>query len=165
MNNRYLRRSAKYFATLIVLCVVVVTVLCATGLSAVPFGDMGHALFHTWRGGLLFLMAAGMAAAYPISGFVRREAAADIDEDRDSIVQTFAAAGFVLTEETAGVMKFRAATPLRRLRLLLEDEIEVTRGSRSGEDKEGTIVVDGIRRVAVPVALRIEAAARHSKLD
>ena len=157
MNSKNLRRAAKYFGAIVVLCVVVATVLCATGLSAVPFGDMGYVLLHTWRGGLLFLMAAGMAAAYPVSGFVRREAAADIDRDRDSIVQTFASAGFVLTEQTAGGMKFRAATPLRRLRLLWEDEIEVTRGGEDG----GKIVVDGIRRVAVPVALRIEAAARN----
>ena len=155
MKNKNLRRSLKYFAALVVLYTVVVTVLCLTGMSAVPFDAMGYALFHTWRGGLLFLMAAGMAAAYPISGFVRREVAGDIDEDRDSIVQTFASAGFVLTEETADGMKFRAASTVRRLRLLWEDEIAVTRGG------SGTIVIDGIRRIVVPASFRLEAMLRN----
>ena len=157
MISKNIRRSLKYFAALIVLYTVIVTLLCATGMSAVPFDAMGYALFHTWRGGLLLIMAAGMAAAYPISGFVRREAAADIDEDRDSIVQSFASAGFMLTEETADGMKFRAASTVRRLRLLWEDEIAVTRGG------SGTIVIDGIRRVAVPTAFRIEAARRNKQ--
>ena len=159
MKYTDLRRSAKYFAFLVVLYAVIVAVLCATGMSAVPFSEMGYALFRTWRGGLLLLMALGMAATYPISGFVRREAEADFDEDRERIVNIFASAGFVLTDESADVMSFRAATTLRRLRLLGEDEIKVRRAG------EGRIVVDGIRRVAVPAALRIEAAARHAKLQ
>ena len=156
MNLKNLRRGAKYFAALAVLYVVILTLLCATGMSSVPLGEMGYALFRTWRGGLLFLMALGMAVTYPISGFVRREAAADFDDDRERIVQVFASAGFVLTGESANEMTFRAASGLRRLRLLGEDEIKVVRGEGGG------VVIDGIRRVAVPAALRIEAAAKNS---
>ena len=157
MNSKNLRRSVKYFAVLIVFYLAIVALLCATGMSAVPFDEMGYALFHTWRGGLLFLMAVGMAVAYPIAGFVRREAAADFDEDRERIVQVFASAGFVLADRTDESMTFRAATPLRRLRLLGEDEMKVVRGT------DGGVVIEGIRRVAVPAAFRIEAAARNRK--
>ena len=149
MNKVNTRRAVKYFLFLAVLYLVIVTVLCATGMSAVPFGEMGYALFCTWRGGLLWLMALGMAATYPVRGFVRREAEADFGADRQMIVETFASAGFVLTAETANEMTFRAASGLRRLRLLGEDEIKVRPAG------EGRITVDGIRSVAVPVALRI----------
>ena len=159
MNRKNLLRSVKYFVLLCVLYAVIMTVLCATGMSAVPADMMTYVLFHTWRGAMLGGMALFLAATYPYFGFVRREAAADMDEDRDSIVQAFASAGFVLTEESAGGMKFRAADTVRRLRLLWEDEIEVTRGGG------GTVIIDGIRRVAVPVAFRIDAAARHNRLE
>ena len=156
MNSKNLRRSAKYFAALVVLYAVILTLLCATGMSAVPFGEMGYALFHTWRGGLLLIMTLGMAAAYPVSGFVRREAAADMTEDREVIVAAMASAGFVLTGETDGCMTFRAASGMRRLRLLWEDEISVTRGGA-----DGRIIIEGIRSVAVPAKFRIEAAAKR----
>ena len=156
MNKVNLRRGAKYFVALCVLYAVIMAVLCATGMSAVPMEQMGYELTHTWRGGLLLLMALGMAVAYPISGFVRREAAADFDKDRELIVQAFASAGFVLTGESANVITFRAASGLRRLRMLGEDEIKVTRSDGGG------VVIDGIRRVAVPAAFRIEAAAKNS---
>ena len=149
MKYTDLRRAAKYFAFLVVLYVVIVAVLCATGMSAIPVGEMGYALFCTWRGGLLWLMALGLGATYPIRGFVQRQAEADFVADRELIVGAFASAGFVLTAESAGEMTFRAASPLRRLRLLGEDEIKV----RSAGERR--IVVDGIRSVAVPVALRI----------
>lgn len=155
MNMVNLRRGAKYFAAFVVLFAVVVAVLCATGLSAVPAGEMGYALLHTRRGAMMLILAVGIAVTYPISGFVRREAAADIDTDRKRIVDSFASAGFVLTGEADGEMTFRAASPLRRARLLWEDEITVAAKGR------GTITVEGIRRVAVPVALRIESAARE----
>ena len=155
MNKVNLRRGAKYFLMLCVLYVVIVTVLCATGMSAVPVERMGYELTRTWRGGLLLLMALGLAYTYPLTGFVRRKTEAAIDRDRDVIVSTFAAAGFVLTNESEQCMTFRAASAVRRLRLLWEDEIRVSR------DAEGGSVIDGIRRVAVPVALRIEAAVRN----
>ena len=158
MNGVNLRRALKYFLFLAVLYLVIVTVLCATGMSAVPFGEMGYALFHTWRGGLLLLMAVGMAVAYPVSGFVRREAAADFTADRQRIVDIFASAGFVLTGESAGMMSFRAASAVRRLRLLGEDEITVTPAGA------GHVAIEGIRRVAVPVAFRVDAAARGAKM-
>ena len=149
MNGVNLRRALKYFVFLAVLYVAIVAVLCATGMSAVPAAEMGHALFCTWRGGLLWLMAAGLAATYPLRGFVQRQAAADFAAGRDRRVDAFASAGFVLAGESSGEMTFRAAGALRRLRLLGEDEISVRPAG------EGRIVVEGIRSVAVPVALRI----------
>ena len=152
-----MRRAVKYFLFLAVLYVVIVAVLCATGMSAVPAGETGYALFCTWRGGLLWLMALGMAATYPVREFVRRETEADFAADRERIVDAFASAGFVLTGESADVMTFRAASALRRVRMLCEDETEVRPAGA------GRITVEGIRRVAVPVSLRIGAAARAGR--
>lgn len=156
MNSKNLRRSAKYFVMLCVLYAAIMTVLYATGMSAVPVDQLAYALLHTWRGAMLAGMALLLAATYPRFGFTRRTVEADADRDRDMIVNTFASAGFVLTGESEQSMTFRAGSPLRRLRLMFEDEITVTHG-----DGSGTIVIDGIRRVAVPAAFRIEAAARH----
>lgn len=158
MNIKNLRRSVKYFAMLCVLYAAIMTVLCATGMSAVPADRLTWVLFHTWRGAMLGGMALVLAATYPYFGFVRRQTDGDMAENRQQIVNAFAAAGFVLTHETDGCMTFRAAGALQRLRLLGEDETTVTRGENGG------MVIDGIRRVAVPVAFRIEAAVRHSKL-
>lgn len=159
MNNVNLRRGAKYFVMLCVLYAAIMTVLCAAGMSAVPADRMVWVLTHTWRGALLAGMALVLAATYPCFGFVRREVAADMEADRQLIVNAFASAGFVLTEQTQGRMTFRAASVARRLRLMYEDEITVT------SDGPGQSTVDGIRRVAVPVAMRIEAAVRHSKIQ
>ena len=153
-----LRRGVKYFAMLCVLYACIMVLLYALGQSAVPADQLAWVLFHTWRGALLAGMAAILSATYPYFGFTRRTVAGDLGEDRERIVNVFASAGFVPADETAERMTFRAATPLRRLRLLYEDEIAVTRGA------DGGVVIEGLRRVAVPVAFRLEAAVRHAKM-
>ena len=162
MNRVNLRRGVKYFAMLCVLYACIMVLLYALGQSAVPADQLAWVLFHTWRGALLAGMAAILAATYPYFGFTRRTVAGDIDEHRGQIVNVFVSAGFMLTDESDGRMTFRAGSAMRRLRLLYEDEIEVVRGMGS---EAGNIVIDGIRRVAVPVAFRLEAAVRHSKLQ
>ena len=157
MNRVNLRRSAKYFVALCVLYAAIMAVLCAAGMSAVPADRLAYVLLHTWRGAMLGGMALLLAATYPRFGFVKREVAADFDGDRERIVNVFASAGFVPTGETDGRITFRAASGLRRLRLMWEDEITVTRNG------SGSTVIEGIRRVAVPAAFRIEAAARNGR--
>lgn len=142
---------------LCVLYAALMAVMYATGTAAVPADRIVDTLLHTQRGWVLIGAVVLLSATYPRFGFVRRTFAGDLARHRDTIIAAFAEAGYRLQSETAGAMSFRAEGFAKRLRLLGEDEITVeTAGG-------GEIAVDGIRRVAVPVAMRLETRIKKSE--
>ncbi|MCH5334363.1 MAG: hypothetical protein J1D86_00970 [Alistipes sp.] len=152
-----LRRAVKYFLFLCVLCVVLVLGLHLIGAGGTSLDGVCRTLFGTQRGAVLIAAVVLLSAAYPFIGFMRRTVAGDMEQHREAIVETFAQSGFRLKESREGFMRFGAATLAARLRLLGEDEITVT-----GNGPE--FIIEGIRRAAVPVAVKIERIIENNRI-
>ena len=145
---RYLIRAVKYFAAFCVLyfAIVWLSVMTTKGMD-VSAWDYIVANFQTTRGKLLGLAVVVLSAAYPRMGFMTRRVECDMEDERDYLLQVFAASGFTLKEESEGRMVFRADNILSRLFLLFEDEITV-------EQYGQWIDITGIRRGVARVLYR-----------
>lgn len=150
-TEKYLRRSAKYFAMLCVLFSAVTAALYATGNAAVPFGELAG----SWRGRSAAAIALLLAALYPSFGFVVREIEGDFQAGRARIDALMNAQGFVVETATPERSTFRAARFLRRASLMFEDEIRISAGSG------GTIRIEGIRKAAVRAASGLESYLKN----
>jgi hypothetical protein len=137
---KYFVRALKYFAAFCVLYLAIVwlSVMTTKGMD-VSAWDYIVANFQTTRGKLLGLAVVVLSAAYPRMGFMTRRVECDMEDERDYLLQVFAASGFTLKEESEGRMVFRADNILSRLFLLFEDEITV-------EQYGQWIDITGIRR-------------------
>jgi hypothetical protein len=145
---KYLVRALKYFAAFCVLYLAIVwlSVMTTKGMD-VSAWDYIVANFQTTRGKLLGLAVVVLSAAYPRMGFMTRRVECDMEDERDYLLQVFAASGFTLKEESEGRMVFRADNILSRLFLLFEDEITV-------EQYGQWIDITGIRRGVARVLYR-----------
>ena len=145
---KYFVRALKYFAAFCVLYLAIVwlSVMTTKGMD-VSAWDYIVANFQTTRGKMLGLAVVVLSAAYPRMGFMTRRVECDMEDERDYLLQVFAAAGFTLKEESEGRMVFRADNILSRLFLLFEDEITV-------EQYGQWIDITGIRRGVARVLYR-----------
>ncbi len=145
---KYLIRAAKYFAAFCVLYLGVVWLSISTtkGMD-VSVWDYVVATFATTKGQLLGLAVIVLSAAYPRFGFITRRVECDIEDERDYLMQVFAAAGFSLKQQSEGRMVFRADNFLDRLVMLFEDEIVV-------EQYGQWVDISGIRRGVAKVVYR-----------
>ncbi|MBQ2034109.1 MAG: hypothetical protein II217_07010 [Alistipes sp.] len=145
---KYFVRALKYFAAFCVLYLAIVwlSVMTTKGMD-VSAWDYIVANFQTTRGKLLGLAVVVLSAAYPRMGFMTRRVECDMEDERDYLLQVFAASGFTLKEESEGRMVFRADNILSRLFLLFEDEITV-------EQYGQWIDITGIRRGVARVLYR-----------
>lgn len=145
---RYLIRAVKYLLAFCVLYLGVVWISIATN-SALEGSvwDYVSATYVTQRGKMLMLAVVALSAAYPSFGFMKRRVKWNMAEQRDRLIEIFAAAGFSLKSEQEGKMIFRANNVLDKLVMLFEDEISV---SADGDE----IVVEGIRRGVAKVIYR-----------
>ena len=116
---KYFVRALKYFAAFCVLYLAIVwlSVMTTKGMD-VSAWDYIVANFQTTRGKLLGLAVVVLSAAYPRMGFMTRRVECDMEDERDYLLQVFAASGFTLKEESEGRMVFRADNILSRLFLL-----------------------------------------------
>ena len=156
MQNLF--RSVKYFLHLCVLCAAVILVMHLAGLLAVPPAQLPALLFASWRGWVLLTAVVVLSAAYPFTGFITRRVEGYVEEDRERIVNAFRNEGFLLAAQNDDELIFRAASPLRRLRLHWDDEVRVTQFGQwielSGQRRT-------VARVAPRLAAYIAAAARE----
>ncbi|MBQ5875762.1 MAG: hypothetical protein IIW60_07815 [Alistipes sp.] len=145
---KYFVRALKYFAAFCVLYLAIVwlSVMTTKGMD-VSAWDYIVANFQTTRGKLLGLAVVVLSAAYPRMGFMTRRVECDMEDERDYLLQVFAASGFTLKEESEGRMVFRADNILSRLFLLFEDEITV-------EQYGQWVDITGIRRGVARVLYR-----------
>ncbi|MDE5637664.1 MAG: hypothetical protein K2I43_06565 [Alistipes sp.] len=146
----YIRRAAKYFVRLCVIYAVLLAVLYATDNASVPLPELSRAMFGTWRGAVLAGVSVVLSLAYPRFGFADCRVEGDFDASRDAAAEVMTAIGMRAVGETSDSMTFRAVSPLRRLRLLYDDEVRV---SRCG----GSIRIEGLRRVVLRAASHLEA--------
>lgn len=158
---RYTIRSVKYFCLLAVLYVAVMAAMYYSGTMAQPLADdffrtLRLQLLGTPRGWTMLAAVVVLAAAYPRFGFGVRRVEGDLDRHRTQIVNAMRACGFEPVRETEDALFFRGAGLWKRLTLLFEDELRV---SRYGQ----WIEIEGIRRGAVRVAWRLEGYLAHCR--
>lgn len=153
--KRTLLRATKYFLMITVIYVAVMALMYYTGTMGQPTADtfletLKLQLFATEKGRLMLPALLLLALFYPRFGFVKREVkGCNPAEHRDQILSAFETCGFEKCGEEAGEWIFRASGFMGRLKCLYEDEI------RLRPTTEG-VEIEGIRRVAVKVAWRLE---------
>ncbi len=153
--KRFVLRAAKYFLMISVIYVAVMALMYYTGTMGQPTAEtflktLELQLFATEKGRLMLPALLLLALFYPRFGFVKREVAGcDPREHQDQILSAFEAYGFEKCGEEAGELIFRAKSFADRLKCLFEDEIRL-------RVKGDGVEIEGIRRVAVKVAWRLE---------
>lgn len=124
---KYLIRSVKYFCAFCVIYLAVIWLsLKTTRGMDVSVMDYVLATLQTTKGQLLMVAVVVLSAFYPRFGFMTRRIECDIEEERDSLMQAMALAGYSLKSESSEEMIFRANSILDRIVMLFEDEIRVT---------------------------------------
>lgn len=153
--KQYIRHSLCYFVKLMLLLTVLYGLLFLTGYAKVSAEYFLQELFTSKQGIMLFAALVVLACVYPLFGFVRREVAADIIDDREKIINGFITEGYSMKLEQEGVkMAFRMSSPFGRFWLMFDDSIVVT------PSENGGIVIEGPRKQAVLVQFRIEGYMR-----
>ena len=152
----YIKRSVKFLVALTVLYVGAMWIMSKTGATLLTPREMAMNLLMSRRGIILVTVVVVWAALYPKVGFVVRRAEADLEADRERIVNAFIRSGYVLTGEEDGVLTFRAANIFRRLRLLFEDRVTVRQYGQWVE-------IDGIRRSVAEIEMRLNTYLQNAK--
>ncbi len=150
---KYTIRAVKYFLMIVLIFVVITLFMNFSGELSL---EERVALFMADNGALKLAFLVVLAAVYPAFGFIKRDVAGDIVENRGQIIVAMESSGFTLKDERDGVMTFRANTIFRRVAFLFEDSIEV---SQSGD----MIHIEGIRRGAVYAVYLLESFIANSK--
>ncbi len=155
--KKYVIRSIKYFAQLVVLislCYVLIAVTHIGGEGR-SVGEIFSAQFLSSRGYVMLIALALLSAAYPAFGYVRREVKAGLGSDREEIVRAMAVEGFGIESETGSEISFRADNLAKKLIYLWEDRIVI---SALGDER---IVIDGPRRACVHLEYRIRGYVQN----
>ena len=154
----YIRRSVKFLVALVVLYAAAMWLMVRTGQTMLTPREMAMNLLLSTRGIILVTVVAVWAAVYPKVGFVTRRVEADMEADRERIVNAFVRSGYMPVGEENGVLTFRAANIFRRVRLLFEDKVTVTQYGQ-------WIVIDGIRRSVAEIEMRLNTYMQNAKRD
>lgn len=145
-----------------VIYVAVMALMYYTGTMGQPIGEsflqtLELQLLGTEKGRLMLPALLALALFYPRFGFVKRTVkGCDPTLHRDQIRSAFEAYGFEPVGEQEGEQLFRAAGFVGRLKCLFEDEIRLRTTAEGVE-------IEGIRRVAVKVAWRLEGYLANLK--
>lgn len=151
--GKYIRRAIKYFIYLVVLFILIYVVMSLTGMTQQMNSPELLWSFVRSKNGLFMIVAiVVLAVLYPKSGFVKREVKLNMEDqkERNILFSVFDTSGFHLIRENAGELVFRARSPFKRLALLYEDDIVVTKDTRS-------IVLEGSRRSVVHISFRLDS--------
>lgn len=148
--NTYTRRAVKYLIWLTLLFVLIFTLMMATGTSAQSPAESLQILFGSQRGLLMIGMILVLALFYPRFGFVRREIKANLDTDREKIIQAFEMSRFMLVCEEGNRLTFRTRLPIQRALLLWEDTVTLTAD-------DNYVTIEGIRKEVVKIEYRMKA--------
>ncbi len=148
--KQYMIRVVKYFIYLVIIYLAILNIAEMTGYLGSNEGTTYQILFSE-RGFAALAAMAALSLLYPKFGYLKRQSRASIKRNRDMIIKVFEVNGMRLKSENDTEMIFCAATLLRRLRLLFEDEITV----RKTDD--GGIEISGNRRIVAYVHYRLGA--------
>ena len=122
----HLRRALKYFVQTCLLLAVILAVLMLSGMVS---KDISVAFQHGWTSVWWILaLFAVMALIYPFFGYQKRKIHVNGDPAlaKDGIAEALRGRGYVLADETDGVLKFHLTAPLNRAFRMWEDTITLT---------------------------------------
>ena len=148
--KRYIRRALKYMVWIVLLFTVIFIIMNLAGVSEVKGFDGLMAMLQTSRGHMLLLVIVGLSALYPLVGFSRREIPGRLGENRKELIEAMDKAGFRCESIVDGVMCFRAKSPLKKVSMIFEDNIEIS-------SQEGLVIIEGIRREVVKIEYRLNS--------
>lgn len=158
---RYLIRSVKYLILLCVLYValewVMLTFAPDASIEGLTIWEVLALRVQGERGTLLIAAFVGLAAFYPIFGYMKMRIDSCVYE-RDAIrldnaMRTF---GFKLKEDRGNIKIYGAESPLRRFTMMFEDKIEV-------HILESGIELRGLRRNVARVGYQLSAYIHNSR--
>ena len=122
----HLRRALKYFVQTCLLLVIILAILMLSGMVS---KDISVAFQHGWTSVWWILaLFAVMALVYPFFGYQKRQIHVKGDPAlaKDGIAEALRGRGYVLADETDGVLKFHLSAPLSRAFRMWEDTITFT---------------------------------------
>lgn len=152
-TDRYLLRAVKYFVLLIVLIVVLYALAYYFDRPPMSVKEYVEMLLADPRSKWLLPVFGALALAYPAFGYMSRSLPISLEENRVGVDAAMRACDFAQVGERNGVLIYRATSPMRRLRLLWEDELEVwSEGDRT--------MIRGHRAAVVQVIYRSEIYMR-----
>lgn len=151
--NTYILRSLKYIIKMVVLLGLLFVAMALTKTSAVSGEQLFTELFFSTKGLILLCALLAVAAAYPKFGFVKRDVRANMDEQRERIVNVFAACGYELEQHDNNKMTFRAMGKLKRALMMWDDAIDV-------ESDGNYPSISGVRKEVVRVEFKLNSYLR-----
>ena len=145
---RYLVRACKYFAYIMFILVLIITIMVLAGfVDKNPETIFRNGYASYWQ---IALMLGVLSLAYPKFGFTSRRAVIPgrFDEIKEGIVDYMHQRGYVLESLEGENMTFRASGLFHKARMMFEDRITMTR-TFTGYDVEGlareiTRIVNGL---------------------
>ena len=154
----HLRRALKYFVQTCLLLVIILAILMLSGMVS---KDISVALIYGWKS-VWFILAifAFFSLIYPFFGYQKRmiHVKGDPALAKDGIAEALRGRGYVLADETDGVLKFHLSAPLSRAFRMWEDTITFTPVLGGWE-------VEGLSRDLVRVISSIEQYFRNKDND
>lgn len=154
----HLRRALKYFIQTCLLLVIILAVLMLSGMVS---KDISVAFQHGWTSVWWILaLFAVMALVYPFFGYQKRmiHVKGDPALAKDGIAEALRGRGYVLANETDGILKFHLASPVARAFRMWEDTITLTPVLGGWE-------AEGLSRDLVRVISSIEQYFRNRDID
>ena len=154
----HLRRALKYFIQATLTITVILGILMLMGVIS---KDISVAFQHGWTSVWWILaLFAVMALVYPFFGYQKRmiHVKGDPALAKDGIAEALRGRGYVLANETDGILKFHLASPVARAFRMWEDTITLTPVLGGWE-------AEGLSRDLVRVISSIEQYFRNKDND
>ena len=122
----HLRRALKYFIQATLFCAIVLGALMLAGVVST---DISVALIYGWKS-VWFILAvfAFFSLIYPFFGYQKRmiHVKGDPALAKDGIAEALRGRGYVIADETDGILKFHLASPVARAFRMWEDTITLS---------------------------------------
>ena len=155
----YIRRALKYFIQMTLIVTVIILVLMWAGVVSWDLNvAFQHGMKSVWW---ILAIFAVISLSYPFFGYQKRKINVKGDPAlaKDGLVESMKSRGYVLADETDGILKFKLSAPLNRAARIWEDTITLSPILGGWE-------IEGLTRDLVRVIGSIEYYFRnHGKED
>ena len=160
---RYFVRSVKYFILLCALYValewLMLTFAPDAAIEGLTLGELLNYRLESDRGMWLVVAFVGLAAFYPLFGFMKMSVDnCNYEHDSIRLNNAMRLFGFKLKEDRGNVKIYGAEGIVRRITLMFEDEIEV-------HIVEGGIELRGMRRTVARIGYQFKAYLYNSRFE
>lgn len=146
----YLLRSLRYILRMVVILGMVFAVLAAAGMLETGGQGLVKALFFSRNGAILIGVLILMAGIYPKLAFTSVEIRADINTDRDAIIETFKSYGYSPAGQSGGRLVFRADKTIKKITSQFDDAITITPNGRY-------VSMEGLKKDVLRLQARLNA--------